>query len=67
MTVREKLSEIKNDVLSIGIEFSEVDFVEYTTEEFDLIDNEFLNREIERVVEFKDDPMYIEIICKEKE
>lgn len=65
MTVREKLKEVKNQVLSVGIEFSEVDFIERTEEEFDTIDDNILDKEIEKVVEFKDDPMYIEIICKE--
>ena len=66
MTVREKLQEIRNQVLSVGIEFSEIDFIERTEEEFDTIDDNILDKEIEKVVEFKDDPMYIEIICKEK-
>lgn len=65
MTVREKLKEVKNQVLSVGIEFSEIDFIERTEEEFDTIDDNILDKEIEKVVEFKDDPMYIEIICKE--
>lgn len=65
MTVREKLQEIRNQVLSVGIEFSEIDFIERTEEEFDTIDDNILDKEIEKVVEFKDDPMYIEIICKE--
>lgn len=64
MTVREKLQEIRNQVLSVGIEFSEIDFIERTEEEFDTIDDNILDKEIEKVVEFKDDPMYVEIVCK---
>lgn len=65
MTVKEKLKEIKGGaLLSVGIKFNKVDFLEYTIENFDLIDKNILNKEIEKVVKFKDDPMYVEIVCK---
>lgn len=63
MTVREKLNEkdFRINVLSVGLEFDGYDF-----EEFDLIPNELLDREVIEVREF-DTPAYIELVLKDKE
>lgn len=67
MTVREKLNEkdFKINVLSVGLEFDECDFIEFIEEEFDLIPNELLDREVIEVREF-DTPTYIELVLKDK-
>lgn len=68
MTVREKLNEkgFRMNVLSVGLEFDECDFIEFIEEEFDLIPNELLDREILKELTFKDDPTYIELVLKDK-
>ena len=68
MTVREKLNEkdFRINVLSVGLEFDVYDFIEIIEEEFDLIPNELLDREVIEVREF-DTPTYIELVLKEKE
>ena len=67
MTVREKLNEkgFRLNVLSVGIEQG-IDFIEFIEEEFDLIPNELLDREVIEVREF-DTPTYVELVWKEKE
>ena len=67
MTVREKLNEkgFRINVLSVGLEFDECDFIEFIEEEFDLIPNELLDREVIKVREF-DTPTYIELVLKDK-
>lgn len=67
MTVREKLNEkdFKINVLSVGLEFDECDFIEVIEEEFDLIPSELLDREVLEVKEF-DTPTYIELVLKDK-
>ena len=67
MTVREKLNEkgFRLNVLSVGIEQG-IDFIEFIEEEFDLIPNELLDREVIEVREF-DTPTYVELVLKEKE
>lgn len=67
MTVREKLKEkdFRVNVLSVGLEFDECDFIEFIEEEFDLIPNELLDREVIKVREF-DTPTYIELVLKDK-
>ena len=66
MTVREKLNErgVRANVLSVGLQLDECDFTEFVEEEFDLIPDEMLDREILSVKEFKDDPLYIELVLK---
>ena len=68
MTVREKLNEkdFKINVLSVGLEFDDIDFIEVIEEEFDLIPSELLDREVIEVREF-DTPTYIELVLKDKE
>ena len=68
MTVREKLNEkdFKINVLSVGLEFDECDFIEFIEEEFDLIPSELLDREVIEVREF-DTPTYVELALKDKE
>jgi hypothetical protein len=68
MTVREKLNEkdFRINVLSVGLEFDDIDFIEVIEEEFGLIPNELLDREVIEVREF-DTPTYIELVLKEKE
>lgn len=68
MTVKEKLNEknFRINVLSVGLEFDECDFIEFIEEEFDLIPNELLDREVIEVREF-DTPTYVELVLKEKE
>ena len=68
MTVREKLNEkdFKINVLSVGLEFDDIDFIEVIEEEFGLIPSELLDREVLEVREF-DTPTYVELVLKEKE
>lgn len=68
MTVREKLNEkdFRINVLSVGLEFDDIDFIEVIEEEFDLIPSELLDREVLEVKEF-DTPTYVELVLKEKE
>lgn len=65
MTVREKLNEkdFRVNLLSVGLEFDDIDFIEVIEEEFDLIPNELLDREVLEVREF-DTPTYIELVLK---
>ena len=67
MTVREKLNEkdFRINVLSVGLEFDEIDFLEFVEGEFDLIPSELLDREVIEVREF-DTPTYIELVLKDK-
>jgi hypothetical protein len=68
MTVREKLNEkdFRINVLSVGLEFDDIDFIEVIEEEFGLIPNELLDREVIEVREF-DTPTYVELVLKDKE
>lgn len=68
MTVREKLNEkdFRFNVLSVGLEFDDINFLEFIEEEFDLIPSELLDREIEEVRTF-DTPTYVELVLKDKE
>ena len=68
MTVREKLNEkgFRINVLSVGLEFDECDFIEFIEEEFDLIPSELLDREVIEVREFET-PTYVELVLKDKE
>jgi len=68
MTVREKLNEkdFRVNVLSVGLEFDDIDFIEVIEEEFDLISSKLLDREVIEVREF-DTPTYIELVLKDKE
>ena len=68
MTVREKLNEkdFRINVLSVGLEFDDINFLEFIEEEFDLIPSELLDREVIEVREF-DTPTYIELVLKDKE
>jgi len=68
MTVREKLNEkdFRINVLSVGLEFDDIDFIEVIEEEFDLISSKLLDREVIEVREF-DTPTYIELVLKDKE
>jgi hypothetical protein len=65
MTVREKLNEkdFRINVLSVGLEFDDIDFIEVIEEEFGLIPNELLDREVIEVREF-DTPTYVELVLK---
>ena len=67
MTVREKINEkdFRVNVLSVGLEFDDIDFIEVIEEEFDLIPSEFLDREVLEVREF-DTPTYVEFGLKDK-
>ena len=67
MTVREKLNEkdFKINVLSVGLEFDDIDFIEVIEEEFDLIPSELLDREVLEVKEF-DTTTYVELVLKDK-
>ena len=68
MTVREKLNEkdFRVNVLSVGLEFDDINFLEFIEEEFDLIPSELLDREVLEVREF-DTPTYVELVLKDKE
>lgn len=66
MKLKDKLKEIRLNVLSVGLEFDDINFLEFTEEEFDLIPSELLDREIIEVREF-DTPTYIELVLKDKE
>jgi hypothetical protein len=66
MKLKDKLKEIKLNVLSVGLEFNDINFLEFTEEEFGLIPSELLDREVIKVREF-DTPTYIELVLKEKE
>lgn len=65
MTVREKLNEkdFRINVLSVGLEFDDIDFIEVIEEEFDLISSKLLDREVIEVREF-DTPTYVELVLK---
>ena len=65
MTVREKLNEkdFRINVLSVGLEFDDINFLEFIEEEFDLIPSELLDREVLEVREF-DTPTYVELVLK---
>ena len=65
MTVREKLNEkdFRVNVLSVGLEFDDINFLEFIEEEFDLIPSELLDREVIEVREF-DTPTYVELVLK---
>ena len=65
MTVREKLNEkdFRINVLSVGLEFDDINFLEFTEEEFGLIPSELLDREVIEVREF-DTPTYVELVLK---
>lgn len=67
MTVREKLNEkdFRINVLSVGLEFDDINFLEFIEEEFGLIPSELLDREVIEVREF-DTPTYIELVLKDK-
>lgn len=67
MTVREKLNEkdFRINVLSVGLEFDDIDFIEVIEEEFDLISSKLLDREVIEVREF-DTPTYVELVLKDK-
>lgn len=67
MTAREKLNEkdFRINVLSVGLEFDDIDFIEVIEEEFDLISSKLLDREVIEVREF-DTPTYVELVLKDK-
>jgi hypothetical protein len=65
MKLKDKLKEVRLNVLSVGLEFDDINFLEFTEEEFDLIPSELLDREVIEVREF-DTPTYIELVLKEK-
>jgi hypothetical protein len=65
MKLKDKLKEIKLNVLSVGLEFNDINFLEFTEEEFDLIPSELLDREVIEVREF-DTPTYVELVLKDK-
>ena len=66
MKLKDKLKEIRLNVLSVGLEFNDINFLEFTEEEFDLIPSELLDREVIKVREF-DTPTYVELVLKDKE
>lgn len=66
MKLKDKLKEIRLNVLSVGLEFDDINFLEFTEEEFGLIPSELLDREVIEVREF-DTPTYVELVLKEKE
>ena len=66
MKLKDKLKEIRLNVLSVGLEFDDINFLEFTEEEFGLIPSELLDREVLEVREF-DTPTYIELVLKDKE
>ena len=59
MKLKDKLKEIRLNVLSVGLEFDDINFLEFTEEEFGLIPSELLDREVIEVREF-DTPTYAE-------
>lgn len=65
MKLKDKLKEIRLNVLSVGLEFDDINFLEFTEEEFDLIPSKLLDREVIKVREF-DTPTYIELVLKDK-
>lgn len=65
MKLKDKLKEIRLNVLSVGLEFDDINFLEFTEEEFDLIPSELLDREVIEVREF-DTPTYVELVLKDK-
>lgn len=65
MKLKDKLKEIRLNVLSVGLEFDDINFLEFTEEEFDLIPSELLGREVIEVKEF-DTPTYVELVLKDK-
>jgi hypothetical protein len=65
MKLKDKLKEVRLNVLSVGLEFDDINFLEFTEEEFDLIPSELLDREVIEVREF-DTPTYIELVLKDK-
>jgi hypothetical protein len=65
MKLKDKLKEIRLNVLSVGLEFDDINFLEFTEEDFDLIPSKLLNREVIEVREF-DTPTYIELVLKDK-
>ena len=66
MKLKDKLKEIRLNVLSVGLEFDDINFLEFTEEEFGLIPSELLDREVIEVREF-DTPTYVELVLKDKE
>ena len=66
MKLKDKLKEIRLNVLSVGLEFDDINFLEFTEEEFGLIPSELLDREVLEVREF-DTPTYVELVLKDKE
>ena len=66
MKLKNKLKEIRLNVLSVGLEFDDINFLEFTEEEFGLIPSELLDREVIEVREF-DTPTYVELVLKDKE
>lgn len=65
MKLKDKLKEIRLNVLSVGLGFDDINFLEFTEEEFDLIPSELLDREVIEVREF-DTPTYVELVLKDK-
>lgn len=63
MKLKDKLKEIRLNVLSVGLEFDDINFLEFTEEEFGLIPSELLDREVIEVREF-DTPTYVELVLK---
>lgn len=63
MTVKEKLKDVKLDVLSVGLTFNDIDYLEFTEEEFEFIPKELLYKEVAKVKTYGT-PTYIELVLK---